>query len=59
VHNEISYNKQHFAAGDIQRRFINVPEGASWAGNFHALKDEMINHFNLNFKKFYFNSSYH
>lgn len=32
VHNEISYKKQHFAAGDIQRRFINVPEGASWAG---------------------------
>nr|CAH0110775.1 unnamed protein product [Daphnia galeata] len=31
VHNETSYNKQHFAAGDIQRRFINVPEGASWA----------------------------
>ena len=33
VHNEIAYNKQHFAPGDIQRRFINVPEGATWGGS--------------------------
>ncbi|XP_057365075.1 tripeptidyl-peptidase 2-like [Daphnia carinata] len=31
VRNEVSYLKQHFTPGDIQRRFVNVPEGASWA----------------------------
>ena len=32
MQSEISYNKQYFTAGDIQRRFINVPEGATWGG---------------------------
>ena len=30
--NEITFSKQHFASGDIQRRFIAVPKNATWAG---------------------------
>lgn len=30
--NEITFSKQHFASGDIQRRFIAVPKDATWAG---------------------------
>ena len=29
--NEITFSKQHFASGDIQRRFIAVPKHATWA----------------------------
>lgn len=42
---EVTYSKQHFAAGDIQRRFIKVPEGATWAGNILYGFDFICNEF--------------
>jgi len=47
--NEITFSKQHFASGDIQRRFIAVPKNATWAAVSIELENKKIEANNARF----------